>query len=452
MGTLTNVAFLVGGILLGVLALIGVLDVVRGTPVEHVRVPTAPGDASTASEDARPPAVDEPLFRDTVELLTRTTLRPGHAIAVFANGDQTYPALWDDLRGARRSITLQMYYCKTGRMADTLREVLEERAEAGIAVYFLYDAFGSSLPKSYFASLRSSGVKVCPFRPLEVLSVHKLQHRAHIRVVVVDGAVGYTGGFGIDDKWYGTGRQKDQWRDTNVRFTGPAVRQLQATFAACWAEATGDLLTGPLLFPPDGAADPPGAARDQHPPAADGALAGLLHASPSIGSTEAERFFALSIASARRTLYITNSYFVPDRAFRRMIADAARRGVDTRVLTAGPETDVRSTLYAGRARYAELLRGGVRIYEYQPTMMHAKSIVVDGRWGSVGSMNADNRSMSFNEESNLFALDADFAVRLERLFLEDLEHAKEIRLEEFRRRPWTTRVVEHGAHLLWRVL
>jgi cardiolipin synthase A/B len=443
MDSLTNIGFLLAGLLFGVLALIGVLDVVRGTPVARVCVPTAPSAEHASREDARPPAVDEPLFRDTIELLTRTTLRPGHAIDVFTNGDQTYPPLWADLGSAERSITVQMYYCKAGRMAERLREVLEERAGAGVAVYFLYDAFGSSLPKSYFASLRSAGVRVRPFRPLELLSLHKLQHRAHIRVVVVDGRVGYTGGFGIDDKWFGSGRHKDQWRDTNVRFTGPAVRQLQATFAACWAEATGDLLTGPLLFPPDD-----GAAVA----ATDGALAGLLHGSPSIGSTEAERFFALSIASARRTLYITNSYFVPDGAFRRLIAAAARRGVDTRVLTAGPETDVRSTLYAGRARYEELLRAGVRVYEYQPTMMHAKSIVVDGRWASVGSMNADNRSMSFNEESNLFALDADFGAQMERLFLEDLAHAKEIRLEEFRRRPWASRLVEQGAHLVWRVL
>jgi cardiolipin synthase len=230
-----------------------------------------------------------------------------------------------------------------------------------------------------------------------------------------------------------------------VRFTGPAVRQLQATFDACWAEATGELLTGSVLFPP----------ADEGSPAngdGQGALAALLHASPSIGSTEAERFFALSIASARRTLFITNSYFVPDRAFRHMIADAARRGVDTRVLTTSKETDVKSTWYAGRARYEELLAAGVRIFEYQPTMIHAKTLVADGRWSSIGSMNADNRSMSFNEESNILALDADLAARLERLFHEDLEHSAEITLDEFRRRSLWQRTLEHGAHLVWRVL
>jgi cardiolipin synthase len=256
----------------------------------------------------------------------------------------------------------------------------------------------------------------------------------------VDGTIGYTGGFGIDDKWFGNGRDKGQWRDSNVRFTGPAVRQLQAAFVACWAEATGDLLTGDILFK----------RLDEGRP--EGALAGVLHESPSVGSTEAERFFALSIASARRRLWITNSYFVPDAEFRRLIADAARRGVDTRVLTAGPASDVKSTLYAGRARYEALLEAGVRLYEYRETMMHAKTLVVDGQWCAVGSMNADNRSLSFNEETVLMMLDPTVATDLERHFTDDLAHADEIHLDSFRRRGLWERTKEHATHLVWRVL
>jgi cardiolipin synthase len=335
-----------------------------------------------------------------------------------------------------------MYYCNPGRMADMLRDALTERARAGVKVFFLYDAFGSSLPKEYLRALRRSGVETAALRPFSLTSLNKLAHRSHMRVVVVDGRLGYTGGFGIDDKWFGNGREKGQWRDTTTRFIGPAVRQLQAAFAACWAEATGQLLTGPLLFPDDASG----------PASADGALAGILHASPSVGSTEAERFLALSIAGARKTLYITNSYFVPDADFRRMIADAARRGVDTRVLTAGPETDVKSTLYAGRARYEELLAAGVRIYEYRNTMMHAKTLVVDGVWLAVGSMNADNRSLSFNEEANLLALDSTLGASLESMFFEDVRHADEILLDQFKKRPWRQRLVELAAHAMWRVL
>jgi cardiolipin synthase len=181
-------------------------------------------------------------------------------------------------------------------------------------------------------------------------------------------------------------------------------------------------------------------------------VAGLLHASPSVGSTEAERFFTYSIASARERLYIANSYFVPDRAIRAMIAAAARRGVDTRILTVSAETDVKSTWYAGRARYEEMLGAGVRIYEYQPVMMHAKTLAVDGRWAAVGSMNADNRSLSFNEETVLMVLDDDVARTVEQQFLDDLAFAKEIRLDEFRRRGAVERIKETACYSMWRVL
>ena len=177
-----------------------------------------------------------------------------------------------------------------------------------------------------------------------------------------------------------------------------------------------------------------------------------LHASPSVGSTEAERFFTYSIASARKKLYITNSYFVPDRAIRTMIADAARRGVDTRILTVSTETDVKSTWYAGRARYEELLSAGVRIFEYQPVMMHAKTLMVDGQWAALGSMNADNRSLSLNEETVLMILDADAAGTLEQQFRDDLGFAKEIELEEFRKRGRWQRIKESACYSIWRVL
>jgi cardiolipin synthase len=270
-------------------------------------------------------------------------------------------------------------------------------------------------------------------------ALHKAQSRSHIRVVVVDGRVAWTGGFGIDDKWFGDGRHSGQWRDTNARFTGPAVLQLQGTFAAGWVEATGELLTGPVFFP-------------VIEPDSSGTLAALMHLAPTIGSTAAERFLALSIASARKTLYITNSYFVPDDDFRRLLLAAKQRGVDVRVLTAGPETDVKTTWYAGREHYEELLKGGVRIYEYQPTMMHAKTLVVDGLWSSLGTMNFDNRSLVFNDESNLAVLDPAIGAEMERIFMEDLPFAKEIVLPEFEQRPWTSKMLEKGAAALGRLL
>ncbi|NUQ19741.1 MAG: cardiolipin synthase B [Gemmatimonadaceae bacterium] len=422
----------VAALLVLVFALIGFFSITRGTPVKRVQ---APGDPNG------PPAVADSMFQPTLELLTGMHLAQGNHIEVFINGDQTYPHLWSDLRAAKRSITLQMYYAQPGKVADELKAIVIERARAGVHVLFLNDAFGAqNLRDEYWDELRKAGVRVATFRPVHWYDLHKANFRSHIRVVVVDGTIAYTGGFGIDDKWLGDGRHKDQWRDSNVRFRGPAVMALQATFAAGWAEATGDLLTGDLFFPPK---------ELKH----DGTqLATVFHAAPTIGSTPAERFLALSIASARRTLYISNSYFVPDDDFRRLLEKAAQRGVDVRILTTSGETDVKTTWKAGRAHYEELLAAGVKVYEYQPVMMHAKSLVVDGLWGGVGTMNFDNRSMVFNDETMLVAYDTTFGRQLDGIFMEDIKYAKEFKLDEFRKRSLWEKLVENGAVLLSRLL
>jgi cardiolipin synthase len=258
-----------------------------------------------------------------------------------------------------------------------------------------------------------------------------------VRGIVIDGRIGWTGGFGIDDKWLGDGHTGGGWRDTNVRFEGPAVRQLQAAFAAAWTEATGVLLTGRATV-------------DRYE---DGvATAGLLNASPTLGSTPAERFLALSVSGAQKTLYITNAYFAPDDNFVELLARAARRGVDVRLLVAGPRTDVRMSRTAGRARYEQLLATGVRIYEWQPSTLHAKTFVVDGLWSSVGTMNFDNRSLALNDEVTLIVLDSAFGQRMDAIFLDDLRRSREIELARFRQRGWIARVGEWVARFLTRLL
>jgi cardiolipin synthase len=258
-----------------------------------------------------------------------------------------------------------------------------------------------------------------------------------VRGIVIDSRLGWTGGFGIDDKWLGDGRSSGSWRETNVRFEGPAVRQLQAAFAAAWVEATGIMFTGRATV-------------DIKPEAAT--AAGLLYTAPTLGSTAAERFLALSIAAARRTLYITNSYFAPDRNFIDLLAAAARRGVDVRIMTAGPRTDVNVVRLAGRAWYETLLDAGVRVYEWQPTTLHAKTFVVDGEWFAVGSMNFDNRSMALNDESTLMVLDRTLGGEMNRVFVGDLADAREITREAFRARSWFQRMAERGANWLTRLL
>jgi cardiolipin synthase A/B len=415
-----------------VLALIGALSVTHDTPVTSV---IAEGDKDG------PPSVEDPLFPRSIELFTGTHIDPGNNVQILLNGNGTYPQLWKDIASAEHTVTVQMYYSQPGAVADTMAKYLIDRAQHKVRVLLLLDAFGSQpLKREWRDGLKRAGVEVKWLRPLRWYTLQKAAQRSHVRVVVVDGKVGYTGGFGLADYWLGDGHREDQWRETNVRFEGPTVGALQAAFVAAWAESTGELLTGDMFFPRSSFAD------------VGDVQAGLMHSIPSTGSTPAERFLALSIAGARRTLYISNSYFVPGESFLQLLLAAAKRGVDVRVLTVSDKTDVKTTWYAGRTYYEKLLEGGVRIYEYQPTMMHAKSMVVDGIWSYVGSMNFDNRSLSFNNESLLVTLDRHIGAQMDSVFMDDLKWSKEIKLDEFRKRALSGKILEWGAQKLRRVL
>ena len=429
---LERLSIVIVAIVLLYLAFVGLLSITRGTPVSTV---ISEGDRRG------PPPPSDSLFSRTMELYTGMHIGQGTVVQPVNNG-VVYDSLWKDLRAAKQTITVQMYYSLPGKVADTLAAILAERARAKVRVLLLLDAFGSqNLKRRWAQRLRQAGVEVALLRKLRWYSVHNATDRSHVRVVVVDGRVGYTGGFGLADYWLGDGHHENQWRESNVRFEGPAVMQLQAAFASAWAEATGELITGDIFFPTRGFEPLPG-----------GMDAGLLFTAPTTGSTPAERFLALSIAAAHKTLYITNSYFVPDDDFRRLLERAASRHIDVRVLTVGSNTDVKTTWYAGRHWYEELLSAGIRIYEYQPTMIHSKTMVVDGLWSSIGSMNFDNRSLAFNNESDLVVLNGAFGASMDSTFFDDLRYAKEIKLAEFRKRsPWE-HLLENVAVLLSRLL
>ena len=407
---------------------IGFLFLTRGTAVQRVRGVAAAGT---------PVAPAESTFALAVAVLTGAALLPGNRVELALDGNETFPRLWADLRSAQQSITIQVYSLSSGSVADTLARIIVDRARAGVRVYLLYDAFGADVPETYMQRLRAAGVQVAPFRPLRLSNLWVIQNRSHVRGIVVDGLVAWTGGFGIGDKWLGDGRHAGQWRETNVRFTGPAVRQLQAAFVAGWTEATGELFTGRGSV-------------DHHDNGV--ALAGVLFTSPTLGSTPAERYLALSIAGARERLYVTNAYFAPDDNFTALLARAAERGVDVRILVGGPSTDVPLARLAGRGRYELLLAAGVRVFEYEPSTLHAKTFVVDGRWVSIGSMNFDNRSLALNDEAAMMVLDTLAGQRMEEVFLKDMEFAHEILSAEFRQRPRSQRIGEWFANLVIRVL
>ena len=409
-------------------AIIGILYVTRGTAVRRVR---------GVGVDGTPVSPGENSFPLSVSLLTGSALLPGNQVELVLDGG-VFPRLWADLRSAKTSITVQMYYALSGQVTETLATILIERALAGVEVYVIYDAFGAkALGGAYAERLRKAGVQIVSFRPLRFRNLWIIQNRAHIRGVVIDADIGWTGGFGFDDKWLGESRAGTGWRDTSVRIRGPAVLQLLEAVAAAWAEATGDLFTGRLAMP-----------------SCDGgvAAAGLLYTAPTLGSTPAERYLALSIAGAQRTLFITNAYFAPDKNFVGLLVDAARRGVDVQLLVGGPSTDVRVARLAAHARYDELLAAGVHIYEYEPTTLHAKTFVVDGVWSSVGTMNFDNRSLALNDEVTLMVLDSKFGQQLEAIFHDDLSRATAVDPAEFGGRPIIRHLKEWGANQITRLL
>lgn len=454
-GRVRTLLVLIGGVLLGLAIALVVQSFAISTPLERVAV----------ARDVPAPA--SPEFLDLVARHTRTGFDGGNRVEILLDGAGTFPRLWEDLRLARRSIDLQLYYCHPGALADSLGDLIAGRARDGVRVRFLYDGFGcGGLGDDYHDRLREAGVHAVRFRPVRWWSLHKAQERSHARIVVIDGAIGYTGGFGVDDRWSAAGVDGiPGWRDTNARFTGPAVAQLHAAFADAWAETTGELLLGPS--PSDTVRDTTevraavsiaeadggdGAPRHAPDAAIPMAAAGLMHAVPDRGSTTAERLLALSIAAARSSLYVANAYFVPDDDFRALLVEAARRGVDVRILTPGDGTDVPLVRYAARSHYADLLEAGIRIWEYRPTMMHAKTFVVDGVWSSIGSMNFDNRSLAVNDETTLLVSDAVLGARMDSIFLGDLRLAAELRPESFARRSRWERVRERFAVLLSRLL
>lgn len=395
--------------------------------------------AERISSTARPP-VTSPDFLAALAGVTHAPVGRGGTAELLSNGDAFLPAMLRDMRAARQSIDFMVYIWEPGEMSDSVLGVLTERARAGVQVRVALDGMGAMrAPDEGFAALRAAGAKVGRFQPLRFGELTRFHKRNHRRAIVIDGEVGYTGGAAVGDKWLGEARNPDEWREDVVRVTGPPARSLQAAFAQIWSVITGEVLVGPAFYPPD----PPAPAL----PADPLALHVGVFSSPSDAHLPLRKLFWLTFASARERLYVTNPYFVPDDELLGALKERAEAGVDVRVLLPGPTTDAKPVRWASQAHYDELLAAGVRVYEYQGTMLHTKSLVVDGAWSVVGSANLDIRSTELNQENVLGILDAGFAAQVERAFLLDLARAEEIRLADWRRRPWWAKLRERAAEL-----
>jgi cardiolipin synthase len=275
--------------------------------------------------------------------------------------------------------------------------------------------------------LEDAGCRVVRFNTLRWYSLEEANYRTHRKVLVVDGDVAFTGGVGIADHWKGNAQDEDHWRDTMVQVTGPAARLLEGGFYENFTEAVAEAM--PEL---DGVG----------PVRGDQGAAFVVRSSPSGGANDMKRLYLLGLAAARRSVDITTPYFMPDESSRWSLQDAAKRGVQIRLLVEGDKTDAKPVKYASRRYYEELLKLGVEIYEYQPTMMHAKTFVVDGTWNIVGSANFDNRSLELNDELNVAVSSPELAARLLEDFDRDRQHARRITLEEWRQRSLWSRLLE----------
>ncbi|MBC7976582.1 MAG: Cardiolipin synthetase [Myxococcales bacterium] len=375
-----------------------------------------PGASDTAYELDVPVPSSGPGFALALYQTVRAELRPGHEITLLDNG-AVFDALIAELGRARSSIHISMYIWAPGVVSQRLSAALIERARAGIACRVLVDAFGSSdFPSTIRPALVDAGCEVRIFRPLPGVDALARNHR---KLIVIDGRRAIVGGFGVRDNWLGDGVHGEGWRDSNVLFAGPSVRDAQQAFAANWQEAGGGLLpetTFPVLT---------GAGATGEGDAKGTAAAAFVASTASPVVTEAERLTQLVIAAAHKRLWITNAYVVPSRAIRRLLLRKAAAGVDVRILAPGSKSDSKPALVAQQKVYRELLAGGIRIWEYTPSMIHGKTMLADDELAVIGSINLDPLSLNKLDEAALVIVDRTVAAALARQFESDLGHADE---------------------------
>jgi cardiolipin synthase len=352
--------------------------------------------------------VRDPGFLRAAEALTAAPISTGSEVQLLINGDRIFPCYLETIRQAQKTVCLLTYVYWRGDIAVEVADALCERARAGVEVNVIIDAIGGiKIDRALVKQMNEAGVRLVRFRPPKPYAARRVANRTHRKILVADGRVGLTGGVGIAEEWTGDAGDPDHWRDTHVRVEGPVVRGLFGAFAENWLEATGDVLVGDGYLP------------DLDDINGAGPMM-VVRSSAGVGDTNVEALYYLAIAAARKTLDLTAAYFVPRPAFTEALQAAAERGVQVRVLVPGANIDKPPVRVAGRVSYEALLESGVKLFEYEPTMLHAKSMVVDGAWSSVGSVNFDNRSFQLHDEATLCVLSEAFAGELTQQFEEDL--------------------------------
>ncbi|MET9558414.1 phospholipase D-like domain-containing protein [Streptomyces sp. NPDC006645] len=368
-------------------------------------------------------------IRRRLERLIGIAMTEGNALVPLRNGDEIFAAMLESIRGAEHTVDMMTFVYWRGDIAHEFAQALSERARAGVRVRLLLDGFGSRLiEKDQLEAMERAGVRVAWFRKPLYLSPLKQNHRCHRKVLVVDETTAFTGGVGIAEEWCGDARNEHEWRDTHVKVQGAAVDGIAAAFTQNWAECQDEMFDDADRF----------ATQDTH----GDAIVQVVRGSASFGWQDMQTLIRVMLESAEERVRLATAYFAPDEYFVELLCAASRRGVSVEILLPGPHTDKRVCLLAGQRYYEDLTACGVKIYQYQPTMMHAKIITVDSIASLIGSTNFNRRSMDHDEEVMLAVLDTDFTATLDGHFEKDLTVSEPIAPGRWKRRSLVQRARE----------
>ena len=370
-----------------------------------------------------------PQFEREMGTLLGPAILPGNDITALQNGDEIFPAMLKAISEAKSTIDFETYIYWSGRTGEQFAQALVERSRAGIKVHLMLDWLGSEkMAPQLLSQMQDAGVEIERYHALHWYSLGELNNRTHRKVLIVDGKIGFTGGVGIADEWTGHAQDPDHWRDMHFQIEGPVVAQFQAAFLDNWIKATGRVLNGETYFP-------------QLAPAG-GLNMHRFISSPAGGSESMRLMYLMAITAAERSIDIEAAYFIPDELMSRELIKAQSRGVRIRILLPDKHIDSETVRIATKRAWGPLLKSGVEIYEYDPTMLHCKMLIFDHYMVSVGSTNFDMRSFELNDEASLNVYDADFAQRMTEVFEADLKASTPYDYQQWQHRPWLEKVAE----------
>lgn len=389
--------------------------------------------------------------KHSIEKIYGTPFTEGNSIKLLYKGKETFDVILKAIASASHFICFEFYIFRNDETGTEIAEALKKKAQEGVTVYLLYDHFGSfGTPRKFWDDLKESGIRIRASRPFKWLSPFRYVHRDHRKLIIIDGNTAFTGGLNIANEYRGfhLRMKKEEWRDTGITASGPIARELFKTFQKAWATWGGEQtknshesrFTSNKSNKEDNSFDKL-ATRYPSLVTAVGLPAIPIFAASSKGRRRMRKLLYYSINHTKKNILLTTAYFTPSRRMIELLESAVKRGVEVKLLLPG-KSDVPAAHYAGRAFFKRLLRAGVKIYNYQGEVLHAKTFVFDGCWSIVGSANLDFQSLRWNDEGNVGILDEGFGTNMSELFREDIGRSIEIKEELWNKRPLYDRIKE----------